>query len=103
MHSLSLVLKTVMHSSLVHFAVLFSLLSTACALTKGAKYEFVQEWNLWKTQHDKNYLSSKEDLEKHLVWLSNKEYIDQHNANAGVFGYTLAMNHMGDEVSIINY
>lgn len=63
------------------------------------RYQFAEEWGLWKNEHSKAYESDREDLERHLVWLSNKEYIDQHNANAGLFGFTLAMNHFGDMVS----
>lgn len=67
---------------------------------KEPKYQFVQKWNLWKNTHGKSYQSDKEDLERHIVWLSNKEYIDQHNKNADIFGFTLAMNHLGDMVSV---
>ena len=63
------------------------------------KYQFVEEWSLWKSEHAKSYESDLEELERHLVWLSNKEYIDQHNANADLFGFTLAMNNFGDLVS----
>ncbi len=64
-------------------------------------FQFVEEWNLWKGQHEKSYASQLEELERHLVWLSNKKYIEQHNANSHVFGFTLAMNHFGDLVSIV--
>lgn len=67
---------------------------------KQAKFEFVEEWKMWKTTHDKSYTSQRDEIEKHCVWLSNKEYIDQHNANAHLFGYTLALNHLGDMVSM---
>ena len=75
--------------------VFLSLVSlAACA----AKYEFLEEWNLWKDEHGKSYGSEKEELGRHIVWLSNKKYIEQHNANADMFGFTLAMNHLGDLV-----
>ena len=63
------------------------------------KYELKEEWNLWKTQHGKSYESEQLELERHFVWLSNKVYIDQHNHNADLFGFKLAMNHYGDLVS----
>ena len=68
----------------------------------GAKpnFQFVEEWNLWKGQHEKSYGSQLEELERHLVWLSNKKYIEQHNANSHIFGFTLAMNHFGDLVGV---
>lgn len=62
------------------------------------KYQFVEEWNLWKGEHEKSYGSQLEELERHLVWLSNKKYIEQHNVNAHVLGFTLKMNHFGDLV-----
>ena len=70
----------------------------ASSLSK-LKYESVEEWKLWKSTHKKSYQSNKEELERHLVWLSNKEYIEQHNAYADIFGFTLAMNQFGDLVS----
>lgn len=78
--------------------VLISVTLTVCA-SGAPKYQFAEEWSLWKNEHAKKYESELEELERHLVWLSNKEYIDQHNANADLFGFTLAMNHLGDLVS----
>ncbi|XP_064383113.1 procathepsin L-like [Halichondria panicea] len=60
------------------------------------KYEFVEEWQVWKSRHEKIYDTHLVELEKHLTWLSNKKYIEQHNANSHIFGFTLAMNKFGD-------
>jgi hypothetical protein len=65
---------------------------------KMPQYEAVEEWNMWKGQHEKTYASELEDLNRHLVWLSNRKYIELHNANSHVFGYQLAMNHFADMV-----
>ena len=83
--------------------VLVSLLGICCLATvygvePQPKFQFVEEWNLWKGLHEKSYSSQLEELERHLVWLSNKKYIEQHNANSHVFGFTLRMNHFGDLV-----
>ena len=78
-------------------ACFLSLLVVAAA---KVQYEFAEEWSLWKSQHGKSYQSELEELERHLVWLSNKKYIESHNNNAEVFGYTLAMNNFGDLVSL---
>lgn len=67
---------------------------------KAANFEHVEEWENWKLKHSKSYSSSLEELEKHMIWLSNKEYIDDHNANSHIFGFTLAMNHLGDMVKL---
>ena len=83
----------------LYSALLLYLSSLTCALSKEAKFELVEEWTVWKDNHGKNYESEKVELERHIVWLSNKEYIDQHNANAHIFGFTLALNNMGDMVS----
>ncbi len=64
-------------------------------------YKYASEWLSWKTTHSKNYDSKLEDLERHIIWLGNKKYIDQHNANSHVFGFTLGMNHLGDLVSCL--
>ena len=66
-------------------------------------YEFVEEWNLWKGQHKKTYANDLEELDRHLIWVSNKNYIEAHNRNSHVFGFTLAVNHFADMVSIIIY
>ena len=62
------------------------------------KFEFVEEWQLWKARHSKIYDTEILELERHLTWLSNKKYIEQHNANSHIFGFTLAMNRFGDMV-----
>ena len=68
------------------------------AVSCEVQYQHPEEWQLWKTEHGKSYESQREELERHLVWLSNREYINTHNANSDIFGFTLAMNHLGDMV-----
>lgn len=63
---------------------------------EGLRVEFPLEWHLWKGEHKKQYEDVREELSKHLVWLGNQEYINQHNKYAHVFGYTLKMNSLGD-------
>ena len=70
--------------------------SSACS---EAKFEFHEKWQSWKFTHGKSYLSEKEEIEKHIVWLSSKKYIEEHNVNADEFGFKLAMNQFGDMVS----
>lgn len=72
------------------------LTATLCA--KMPQYEFVEEWKMWKGQHEKSYASELEELDRHLVWISNKKFIELHNANSHIFGYNLAMDHYGDLV-----
>lgn len=81
--------------------VVLMLVTAVLCVTQAIEiqYEFVEEWKLWKTQHERTYNTQPEELERHLVWLSNKKYIEAHNNNADVFGYTLSMNAFGDMVS----
>ena len=78
--------------------MLFSLLSITLAFSN---FELPEEWHLWKAQHGKSYQSELEELERHVLWQSNKKYIEAHNQNAHVFGFTLKMNHFGDLVSCV--
>ena len=83
---------------MIALVVFLSILNLA--LTEQVpRYEFLEEWNLWKSQHEKIYNSKLEELDRHMVWLSNKKFIELHNANSHIFGYSLAMNHFGDLVN----
>ena len=57
------------------------------------------DWHLWKSTHGKDYSSFREELYRHVIWQSNKRFIEAHNTFNYTFGYTLAMNQMGDLVS----
>lgn len=37
-----------------------------------------------------------EELRRHIIWQANKKFIDEHNALADKFGYTLALNMFSD-------
>lgn len=76
-------------------------LAVLCEAVLEIQYEFVEEWRLWKAQQGKAYLTQPEELERHLVWLSNRKYIELHNKNADIFGYKLAMNTFGDLVWLV--
>lgn len=62
------------------------------------RYENLQEWSVWKGHHQRSYESQLQEMERHSIWVANKKYIEHHNANADLFGYTLAMNGFGDLV-----
>ncbi|XP_064383110.1 procathepsin L-like isoform X2 [Halichondria panicea] len=83
-------------ASLLLLVLSVTLVLSAASL--APKYQFIEEWQLWKTKHTKYYDSDREELERHLVWLSNREYIQQHNVNyrAGVLGFKLALNKFAD-------
>ena len=86
---------------LVHAVVLLLGYYVANSESKGSKstiYQFPEQWQEWKVTYGKNYTSQLEELDRHLVWLSNKEYIESHNAYSDVFGYTLELNKFADMV-----
>ncbi|XP_003383103.1 PREDICTED: silicatein-like [Amphimedon queenslandica] len=70
----------------------FCFILSACA----TKLDLPHEWHSWKATHGKSYESDHEELGRHIVWLSNKKYIDEHNKYSETFGYTLKMNKFGD-------
>ena len=75
--------------------VLCSLVALAAA---AERFQFVEEWTLWKTEHRRYYTSEREELERHSVWLANREYILTHNSHQTADGYTLALNQFADLV-----
>lgn len=60
--------------------------------------EYPQEWHSWKALHGVSYEDDHEELGRHIIWQSNKKYIEEHNKYAEVFGYTLELNKFGDMV-----
>ena len=93
-------LYSCLHSYFIMRALHTTLLVCQCVVAIQARtlFKFPQEWQMWKAEHGKLYLSELEELEKHLVWLSNKKYIEAHNAASDVFGYTLELNKFADLV-----
>ena len=60
--------------------------------------QFVEEWQLWKTEHGKSYSGGREERERHAVWLENREFVLSHNADWQEHGYSLALNQFADLV-----
>lgn len=56
------------------------------------------KWKEWMSLHGKQYSHEKEELERSLTWMKNMKYIESHNSNAAIHGFTLAMNEYGDLV-----
>jgi hypothetical protein len=52
-------------------------------------------------QHGKEYDTDEEELSRQIVWEANRNYVQNHNEHADVFGFTLAMNEFADMVIII--
>ena len=49
-------------------------------------------------EHSKVYGSDREELTRHIIWQANRKYVDEHNAHAEKFGFTLGMNQFADLV-----
>ena len=54
------------------------------------------EWELWKKKHGKQYSTDKEELHRRTVWKANKKTVQEHNAHADKWGWTLEMNALAD-------
>ena len=54
--------------------------------------------NCASQEHEKEYSTDEEELQRHMIWEANKNYVDNHNEHADVFGFTLAMNQLADLV-----
>lgn len=64
----------------------------------AAKFNFPQEWEDWKKKYEKNYQTSEEEIQRHIIWEANKKYVESHNEHADVFGFTLEVNEFSDLV-----
>lgn len=53
------------------------------------------EWNAWKTQYNKKYMSQAEENYRYAVWKDNLEYVTEQNDK---ITYELGMNHLADLV-----
>ena len=51
-------------------------------------------------QHGKQYDTDEEELSRQIVWEANRNYVQNHNEHADVFGFTLAMNEFADMVKL---
>ena len=65
----------------------------------AAKFEYTQEFQEWKVKYNKVYETKDLELRRQIIWESNKKFVENHNANADKFGFTVAMNKFADLVS----
>ena len=59
-------------------------------------FEYTAEWEMWKRQHGRDYASETESIYRQTIWEANKKYVDNHNANADLWGFTLTTNEYAD-------
>ena len=65
----------------------------------AAEFEYTQEFQDWKVKYNKVYETKDLELRRQIIWESNKKFVENHNANADKFGFTVAMNEFADLVS----
>lgn len=78
----------------------FVLLSLLLAAT--AAFQYADEWNQWKAKYGKAYHDKRVEHRRQMIFESNMDFIEQHNARADQHGFKLAMNEFGDLVSYIH-
>lgn len=64
----------------------------SCAVLKFDEYK--EQWQAWKTFHNKQYETDTEEGARYAIWRDNLRKIQQHNSEG--HSYTLAMNQFGD-------
>lgn len=78
-----------------------TLVLLAALLSVSVAFQFTEEWELWKKKYSKGYETAEEELSRQITWESNKLRVENHNANADKYGYTLTMNQFADMVSTV--
>ena len=62
----------------------------------AAAFQHTTEWEMWKREHGRDYHTEEEEKHRHMIWESNKQYVDEHNKFAEQAGFTLALNLFAD-------
>lgn len=65
-------------------------------LVVASAFEYADEWEAWKTQFSKKYEGDEEEIRRMNIWAMNKKYVELHNANADLYGFTTGMNEYAD-------
>ena len=60
-----------------------------------------EEWQSWKAQHGKEFVSEEEETLRLEIWMNNLAAIEEHNRQN--HNLTLKMNHFGDLVPNLLY
>ncbi|XP_029104318.1 cathepsin S-like [Scleropages formosus] len=57
------------------------------------------QWELWKSQHEKMYTEQREEAHRRLVWENNLRLIEKHNreVSLGLHSFTMGLNHFADK------
>ncbi|NWH18549.1 CATK protein, partial [Grus americana] len=81
---------------------LLALLVPAVVAQPHLERELDAQWNLWKKTYGKQYNGEVDEVARRLIWEKNLKYINSHNLEhaLGIHTFELAMNHLGDMVSV---
>ena len=60
------------------------------------EYSFSFTYAAILQEYGKEYASELEELKRHVIWQANKKFIDEHNALADTFGFTVGLNSFAD-------
>ena len=60
-----------------------------------------EEWQQWKQQHGKTYLSEVEESVRRAVWFRTFHHIQEHNS--GSPPYKIGLNKFADIVRVVSY
>ncbi|XP_030829120.1 cathepsin L1 [Strongylocentrotus purpuratus] len=76
------------------------LLVAACVVSSLSMSftDFDEDWNEWKNEHGKRYLSDEEEASRRLIWQKNLDIVIKHNLkyDLGHFTYDLGINQFAD-------
>lgn len=78
-------------------SIVFLVLLSCTFVVHG--FEWQKEWDLWKDEYGKKYDCDEMELSRRSIWAANKVFVDTHNANAKLHGYTVKLNEFADLVS----
>ena len=70
------------------------LLIATCVYALPTEYD--DQWEAWKTEYNKVYKDDIEEAHRKEIWMKHLVYVEKHNAQSDVYGYTLAMNLFAD-------
>ena len=87
------------------WAVWLEVVGVLCSLAYGKSprshlaFQTDYDWLSWKRQNDRAYEEDLLELERYIIWQSNKALVYAHNQYASTFGYSLELNKFADLVS----
>ena len=75
------------------------LLISLAAVHVVSAFQYTEEWEAWKKEYGRSYESADIELRRQIIWESNMMFVNDHNAHADEFGFTVEMNEFADLVS----